>query len=328
MITRRTALAAATAATLSGPAGAQQAARPLVIAHRGASGHRPEHTLMAYKLAIEQGADVIEPDLVVTKDGTLVCRHETEIEGTTDVASIPRFANRSVPVRGQDGRERMVWHAEDFLLAELNAVRARERLPDLRPESARFDGQEQVPTFQQVIDLARSEAARLGRPVGLYPELKAPAALLAKGFDTAALLLDQLNRAGLPRTEVPVYIQSFEALPLRRLSGRTHARIVQLVQTASMTTVAGLRDIATYAQGVGIEKSLITRAIVENAHQAGLMVHAWTFRAENQFLPEDLRRGTDRAAHGDMAAEIRRYVEMGVDGLFSDFPGLAKAALG
>jgi glycerophosphoryl diester phosphodiesterase len=306
---------------------AQPASRPLVIAHRGASGHRPEHTLMAYKLAIEQGADVIEPDLVVPKDRVLVCRHEPEISATTDVASLARFADRRVLLRVEEGREIFGWRAEDFTLAEIRTLRARERLPNLRPASARFDGREPPATLAEVLDLVASESRRLGRPVGIYPELKAPAELEAKGFDTTALLTEALTRAGLPRTSTPVYIQCFEDAPLRRLKGRTACKLVHLLQSAEQVTPQSLREIASYADGAGIEKSLITRAVVDEAHRLGLLVHAWTFRAENQFLPSDLRRGSDPAAYGDMAGEIRRHLAMGIDGLFSDFPDLARQAL-
>lgn len=325
IITRRAVTAAL--ATVPFTAHAQPRPRPLVIAHRGASGLRPEHTLMAYKLAIEQGADFIEPDLVVTKDKVLVCRHEPEIADTTNVAALPQFAARKVMERTRDGREVAHWRAEDFTLAEFSTLRARERLASLRPESAKFDGAEAPPTFQQVIDLAKSEAARLGRPIGIYPELKTPAALSAKGFDTSALLLDALAKAGLPSAQVPVFIQCFEAEPLRALKGRAPAPLVQLVQSQEMTTPQGMLDIAAYAQGVGLEKSLVTPDAVRRAHGLGLVVHAWTFRAENQFLPADLRRGADPAAHGDMGAEVKRFIAMGVDGVFSDFPALARAAL-
>lgn len=324
-LTRRAfsaALAAAPTASL-----AQPRPIPLIIAHRGASGLRPEHTLMAYKLAIEQGANFIEPDLVVTKDKILVCRHEPEIADTTNVAALPQFADRKVVERTRDGREVAHWRAEDFTLAELSTLRARERLASLRPESAKFDGAEPPPSFQQVIDLAKREAARLGRPIGVYPELKTPAALSAKGFDTSALLLEALKQAGLPNAQVPVFIQCFEAEPLRRLKGRAPAPLVQLVQSQEMTTPQGMLDIASYAKGVGLEKSLVTPDVVRRAHDLGLIVHAWTFRAENQFLPADLRRGADPAAHGDMGAEVKRFIAMGVDGVFSDFPGLARAAL-
>ncbi len=325
-LTRRAALAAATAAALPG-VGAAQAKTPLIIAHRGASGERPEHTLAAYRLAITQGADYVEPDLVASSDGILICRHETNLAGTTNVAAVPRYAARS---RGTvvEGREVVGWYAEDFTSAEIATLRARERLPDLRPASARFDGQEPPPTFQQVVELVKFQAGLAGRPVGLYPELKSPGELLAKGLDIGGLLVDALNRAGLPNAEVPVFIQSFEQPALRRLKNRTKAKLIQLVQLRTLLTYQGLADIATYAAGVGIEKSLLTPTVVANAHAAGLMVHAWTFRPENAFLPEDLRKGSDRAAHGDMTAEIKRYLAMGVDGVFSDFPGLARAAVG
>lgn len=315
--------------------------RTLVIAHRGASGERPEHTLEAYQLAIDQGADVIEPDLVITRDGILVARHENEISETTDVASRPEFAARRT-TRQIDGRAVSGWFTEDFTLAELKSLYARERLPQLRPASAAFDGRFRIPTFAEVLALARA------RGVGVYPETKHPAYFRALGLPLEEPLLAELDRVGWNRADAPVWIQSFEANNLIALKARTPVRLVQLLAAeggpadggpsyAAMTTAAGLRAIAGYAWGIGPAKSLVLAddgrgRIIETdlagrARGAGLRVHAWTVRAENIFLPAPLRKGEDPAAHGDMAAEVQRLVDAGVDGLFCDFPGGCVAAL-
>lgn len=326
-LTRRAAALVLASGLVPFSAVAQPRPRPIVIAHRGASGERPEHTLMAYTLAIAEGADVIEPDLVVTKDGVLVSRHEPDVAGTTNIATRADLAALK-SIRTVEGRQIDQWLTDDLTLAQFQSLRARERMADVRPKSAAFDGQEAPPTFQQVIDLAKSEARRLKRPIGLYPELKDAAALRAKGFDTGALLLDALAKNGLPSAENPVFIQSFEPEALRRVRGKTRARIVQTTATADMLTPEGLAKIATYADGVGPEKSMVTPAMVAEAHRLGLVVHPWTFRAENRYLPADLRKGDVPGDHGDVIAEIRRHLAMGVDGVFSDFPGLAVAARG
>lgn len=317
--------------------------RPIVIAHRGASGERPEHTLAAYRLAIEQGADFIEPDLVATRDGVLVARHENEISQTTNVAGRAEFADRRA-TKTIDGQPVTGWFTEDFTLAELKTLRARERLPQLRPGNTRYDDRESIPTFQEVIDLARREGARRGRVVGLYPELKHPAHFRAAGLPLEARLLEALGRNRLDRREAPVFIQCFEVEPLKALRPLTQVRLVQLiaadagpadragVKPAQMLSPDGLAAIARYADGVGVEKSLLASGrLVSDAHAAGLLVHAWTYRAENAFLPPDLRRGDPAspgyaAAHGDLAREVRAAFDQGVDGVFSDFPGQAVAA--
>jgi glycerophosphoryl diester phosphodiesterase len=295
-----------------------QTARPLVIAHRGASGLRPEHTLMAYDLAIAQGADVIEPDLVVTSDGVLICRHESDLTDTTDISDKAEFSGRA-----RDGR----WLAEDFTLAEVQSLRAKERLPDQRPGNTRFDGREPPPTFQQAVDLAEAQAGRLGRPVGIYPELKQAAELKAKGFDTGELLLNDLAKAGLPSAANPVFIQSFEPQAVKALVGRTAATLVQVTSDPALLTPQGLAEVASYARGLGPEKSLVTAELTARAHDLGLAVHPWTFRAENAYLPADLRRGEDRNARGDLVGEIRRYLDMGIDGFFTDFPAIGVEAV-
>ncbi|MHA6721682.1 glycerophosphodiester phosphodiesterase [Sphingomonas sp. RS2018] len=319
----------------AGQSRAMSADPPLVIAHRGASGLRPEHTIAAYALAIEQGADVIEPDLVPTKDGVLVARHENEISETTDVAAHLEFTARRT-TKTIDGKRTTGWFTEDFTLAELKTLRAKERLPKLR--STKYDGRYDVPTFDEIIALAQA------RGVGIYPETKHPSYFASIGLGTDAPLVDALRRAGWDRADAPVYIQSFEVANLKRLAGMTTVRLIQLMDAAgapadgaaesyaAMATPAGLRDIATYAYGIGPAKAMIRdgdrtpSSLVADAHAAGLKVHPWTFRAENIFLPASLRSGLDPRRHGRLEEEIARYLELGVDGFFTDFPLQGAAA--
>jgi glycerophosphoryl diester phosphodiesterase len=325
----------------------------LVIAHRGASGERPEHTLEAYRLAIEQGADFVEPDLVSTRDGVLVCRHENEISGTTDVASRTEFASRRA-TKAIDGAPVAGWFTEDFNLAELKTLRARERLPELRGTA--FDGQLEIPTFEEVLALvasANADLERHGRAVGVYPETKHPSYFEEIGLPLEEPLLDALRRYGLDRAGAAVFVQSFEVSNLRRLASVTRAPLVQLIDDggrpwdlargglaltyADMCRPEGLRDIASYARGIGVHKSLViprdgggrslppTR-LVGDAHAAGLLVHVWTLRAENTFLPTELRRGPDAASRGDMACEATLFLGAGVDGYFTDHPAIGVAA--
>lgn len=312
------------------PAARPLSAPPIVIAHRGASGSRPEHTLAAYSLAIDQGADVIEPDLVPTKDDVLVARHENEISETTDIADHPEFADRRT-TKTIDGRAQTGWFTEDFTLAELKTLRARERLPQLRPANTAWDGRETIPTLADIIALAKA------RGVGIYPETKHPTYFAAIGHPTDRLLVDQLRAAGWDSADAPVFIQSFEVANLRRIHAMTRIRLIQLVagqgapadgaapSYAAMLTPAGLRAIATYAYGIGPDKAqlwddTIPTTLVADAHAVGLRVHPWTYRAENIFLPARFRRGTDPAAHGDVAGEIAAALAQGVDGFFTDYP--------
>lgn len=311
------------------------ATTPLVIAHRGASGERPEHTLAAYERAIDAGADYIEPDLVVTKDLVLVARHETEIGGTTDVADRPEFADRR---RGKqiDGRLVNGWFAEDFTLAELRTLRAKERLPSVRRANTRYDGLWQVPTFEEIVTLVKAREAESGRRIGLYPELKHPTALLQNdGIDSVDLLARALKTAGLGGADAPVFVQSFEVAPLRRLKTLLPGvKRVQLISAeggpadepansyARMIRPEGLKDIAAYADAIGVEAKLLTEELVGAAHGAGLKVHAWTLRKENMFLPPAQRRGSDPGATGDLAAALAMLTAAGVDGIFTDDPAL------
>ncbi|TKD53232.1 glycerophosphodiester phosphodiesterase [Sphingomonas baiyangensis] len=329
--------------TTAREAGITQAPRILVIAHRGASGERPEHTLAAYDLAIEQGADFIEPDLVLTRDGALVARHENDITQTTDVAEHPEFADRRA-TRTIDGVTHTGWFTEDFTLAELKTLRAKERLPDLRPGNARFDGQFAVPTLAEVIALAKRRSAETGRMIGIYPETKHPSYFAARGLDFDAPLLAALREAGWDRADAPVFVQSFEVDNLRRLARQTRVPLVQLVASAGapadgaaasyaeMLSDTGLAAIARYARGLGPEKSLVVTnegddtGLARRARAAGLQVHPWTFRAENYFLPERDRIGADPKATGRLADEIARHVAAGVTGFFTDFPYLGVEA--
>lgn len=297
----------------------------IVIAHRGASGERPEHTLESYRLAIEQGADYIEPDLVMTRDGVLIARHENEIGGTTDVAAHPQFAARR---RTQiiDGETMTGWFTEDFTLAEIKTLRARERLPELRPRNTAFDGRLEVPTFEEILELAA--AANRGRDaasrVGVYPETKHPAHFRALGLALEKPLLEALTRHGHGPGGAPVFIQSFDPENLRMLRGMTRLPLVQLLEHA----LGDLEEIARYADAIGIWKALATADGVSEAHRCGLKVHAWTFRAENEFLPEDLRVGASPADHGRLVEEIDRYLAIGIDGFFTDFPAIRRTSTG
>lgn len=321
---------------------------PLLIAHRGASADRPEHTLSAYRLAIEQGADVIEPDLVATKDGHLVARHENEISATTNVAEHPEFAARRT-VKIIDGQTYEGWFTEDFTLAELKTLRTKERLPQLRPANTAYDGQDSIPTLAEILALVKAEEARTGRRLGLYPETKHPSHFRKLGLPLEEPLLAALTNAGYREKRDPVFIQSFEVGNLEALRPRTRLRLIQLMAAdhgppdrpgtsfAQMLTPEGLKAVARYADGVGLEKQIVrprdaegkllppTR-VVADAHAAGLAVHVWTFRPENYFLPADLRSGENPRARGDAVGEIRAFLDAGIDGLFSDsVPDAVKA---
>ena len=300
------------------------APRPVVIAHRGCSGERPEHTLAAYERAIDQGADVIEPDLVPTSDGVLVARHENEIGGTTDVAHHPAFAGRRT-TKTIDGQDVTGWFVEDFTLAELKTLRARERLPELRPANTAFDGRFEIPTLAEIIALAQR------RGVGIYPETKHPTYFAGIGLGTDAPLVAELHAAGWSGADDPVFIQSFEVSNLKRIAGMTRLRLIQLMDGQGgpadgavpsyqvMATPGGLRDVAVYAYGIGPNKVQLGQGdLVRDAHAAGLRVHPWTFRAENGFLAAPFRR--EDGAHGDLAGEIAAALRLGIDGFFTDYP--------
>ncbi|GEK22613.1 esterase-like activity of phytase family protein [Cellulomonas xylanilytica] len=325
-----------------------------VVGHRGASGYRPEHTLAAYETAILQCADYIEPDLVPTKDGVLVARHENEIGGTTNVADRAEFADRRA-TKVIDGRTVTGWFTEDFTLAELKTLRAKERLPAVRPANTAFDGLYEVPTLDEVLDLARHSVTCDGKPVGVYPETKHPTYFDSIGLSLEEPLLAQLAANGLDDRRSPVIIQSFETSNLRELDRHTKVDLAQLVDCSGapydlvaagdprtykdLVTRQGLREISRYADGVGLCKDVMIprdadgtlgtpSSVIRDAHRAGLEVHGWTFRRENQFLPAEFRSSADPNAVGDLAGEIRVFVDAGMDGLFSDNPDIAAATVG
>ncbi|MBU7580860.1 MAG: glycerophosphodiester phosphodiesterase [Porphyrobacter sp.] len=318
---------------------AAQGSDLLIIAHRGASAERPEHTLAAYERAIHQGADYIEPDLVATKDLVLVSRHENELSGTTDVASREEFEDRRRE-KTIDGQRIAGWFAEDFTLAELRTLRAKERIPSLRPANAQFDGLYQVPTLADIVKLVRAKEAETGRRIGLYPELKHPTFLLQNaGIDMVDLLLREFRQLGITPAD-PVFIQSFEIAPLQRLKARGGGfRLVQLVKPedgpadepamryAEMVTPTGLVEVAKYADAVGAHIALVlgpdgaATSLVADAKAAGLAVHAWTVRPENEFLPAMLRMGDDPKGRGCGDVKLAGMLRAaGVAGVFSDGP--------
>lgn len=351
---------------------------PLVIGHRGASGYLPEHTLEAYKLAIEMGADFIEPDLVATRDGVLIARHEPMLGGTTDVADRPEFASRKV-TKKVDGIDTTDWFAGDFTLAEIKTLRAKQAFAE-RDQSR--NGQFQIPTLQEVIALVKAESARTGRTVGIYPETKHPTFRDQIGLKLEDRLLAALKTEGWTEKTAPVIIQSFETANLKYLRGKTNVRLVQLVDAddidkdgnvvlaapyaqpydfvvagdkrtfKDLVGKAGLAEIKTYADGVGPWKPYLRSArqldrdndgkpddlngdgklddrdrvllppseVVRDAHAVGLFVHTWTFRSEPRRLAADF--------NGDPLKEYQAFFDLGVDGLFSDFPDMAVRARG
>jgi glycerophosphoryl diester phosphodiesterase len=312
----------------------------IVIAHRGASGERPEHTLASYRLAIEQGADYIEPDLVLTKDGVLVARHENEISETTDVADKAEFADRKM-TKIIDGQKMTGWFTEDFTLAELKTLRAKERLPQLRSANMAYDGQFEIPTFDEILALAKEASNTTGRTIGVYPETKHPSYFTAIGLPHEGALLAALTQYGHVDKKAPVFIQSFEVENLKALRPKTQLRLIQLMDAKGspadrsdltypqMASAQGLKTIATYADGIGPNKALIIprtvlgnlgdpTSLVADAHKVGLAVHPWTFRRENYFLPLAQKSGVDPRGIGDLETEIKAFLATGIDGIFSD----------
>jgi len=319
----------------------RRAAFPIIIAHRGASGYRPEHTLAAYELAIDMGADFIEPDLVAIRDGVLISRHENEISETTDVGGRSEFADRR-RTKSIDGVEVTGWFTEDFTLAEIKTLRAKERLPSRNQD---FNGRFEVPTFTEILDLARRKSAETGRTIGVYPETKHPTYFRSIGLPLEEPLLAVLEVAGFRDRSAPVYIQSFEMGNLEELRRRTDLPLIQLLDDEGqpydlalagddrsyrdLTTPGDLAKIATYADGIGPHKRLIVptgmdgrlrtpTSLVEDAHRAGLLVHPWTFRSDGNFLAKEYVE--------EPAREYDQFFSLGVDGVFSDFADVAVRA--
>ncbi|MCC3655142.1 glycerophosphodiester phosphodiesterase [Streptomyces sp. S07_1.15] len=326
---------------------------PAVVAHRGASGYRPEHTLGAYQLALDMGADVIEQDLVPTRDGHLVCRHENDITGTTDVAGHPEFAGRKA-TKTVDGTEITGWFTEDFTLAELKTLRATERIPAVRPHNTLYNGRWEIPSFEEVLRWADREGRRRGRPVWLHVETKHPSYFRGIGLGLEERLAKLLRRYGRHRKNAPVFLQSFEPTSMERMSRLVSTPRVVLLWTADdrpwdfreagdprtvadLVTPEGLAWIAGFAQGIGPLLDLVIpkdadgrlttpTTLVEDAHRAGLVLHPYTMRNENTFLPAGFRRGSDPAAYGDAFGAYRAYFATGIDGIFTDNPDTALLA--
>ena len=326
---------------------------PLVFGHRGAAGYRPEHTLASYELGARMGADYIEPDLVSTKDGVLVARHEPEIGGTTDVADHPEFADRKT-TKTVDGTQLTGWFTEDFTLAELKTLRAKERLPELRQHNTLYDGRYEIPTLQEVIDLAKRLSKELHRTIGIAPETKHPTYFRSIGLPLEPALVRTLKDNGWADRHAPVVIQSFETQNLKELDKQVDVPLVALldekqivpadVAAAGGTTTfgdyatpEGLRGLASFADWVSPWKPYIVptddkgewlapTSFIDDAHAAGLKVVAYTFRNENQFLPPSLRSSAVPSDYGNAFAEYLKFYGLGIDGVFSDNPDTAVAA--
>ena len=314
------------------------AATPLVIAHRGASGYRPEHTLAAYQLAMEQGADFVEPDLVSTKDGVLVARHESELSRTTDVALHPAFAGRFT-TRVHDGVRVEGWFTEDFTLDELKSLRAKERMSRLRRHSRRYDGLFTIPTLDEVLDLVERQSRARGEVIGICPELKQPSYFESIGLASEQPLVDALERRHLNRPNARVFVQSFDPTSLSRLRSRLKVPLIQLVGTreSHLSSADVLAQVASYADVLGADKDLVLprdaegrlaarSGLVRDAKAVGLDVFVWTLRNENRFLPTDLRRGGAPRRRGCAEAEYSAFLDAGVAAVFSDHPDTAVGA--
>ncbi|MFI5607459.1 glycerophosphodiester phosphodiesterase [Amycolatopsis sp. NPDC051903] len=317
---------------------------PVIVGHRGAPGYRPEHTLASYELAFRMGVDFVDVDLVPTKDGQLVARHEPEIGGTTDVADHKEFASRKT-TKVIDGTTMTGWFTEDFTLAELKTLRAKERIPENRPNNTLYNGRFPIATYQEVIDLTRRLGKELHRTLGTYPEVKHSTYFSSIGNPTEPKLVAFLDRNGLNRADAPVIIQSFEVANLKALHKQVRVPLLQLTEAAGapadfvaagdkrtyadLVTPAGLREIAKYAQYLGPDKSQVIprdaadnlgkpTSLVADAHRAGLKVQPYTFRNENPFLPANLRSSSSPTAFGNVFAEEAAFFKAGVDGFFAD----------
>lgn len=327
---------------------------PSIVAHRGASGVRPEHTLAAYRTAIRMGADAIELDLVSTADGVLLARHDAELSATTDVARHPQFADRHT-TKVVDDVTMTGWFTEDFTLAEVKQLTCRERFPRLRPGNLVHDGQEGIPTLGEVLAMVAAESIIARRPVGVLLELKHASRFAGLDLDLTGPLLRELARHGHDHPWSPVTVMSFEPTVLQDLAGRTRVPLIQLLDLGlggpadllnevsgwtwdELAGPRGLDWIDEYADGIGAHKTLVLprgargeigepSELVVGAHQRGMTVHVWTLRAENRFLPTNLRVGEDPHGHGDLAAEVAALLDAGVDGLVTDHPDVVLASL-
>ncbi|KVK72958.1 glycerophosphodiester phosphodiesterase [Burkholderia cepacia] len=337
------------------------AAKVQVVGHRGASALRPEHTLASYRKAIEDGADVIEPDLVSTRDGVLVARHENEISGTTNVSTLPQFSSRKA-TKTIDGAQLTGWFTEDFTLAELKTLRARERIPQVRPANTAYNDQFEIPTFDEIVALAKQMSAQTGRTIHLYPETKHPTYFQSIGLPLEDRLVDALLKDSYTARTATVYIQSFEVANLKAIRNRIKSsqpnwKLVQLMDEAGqrpydfvkandkrtygdLSTRDGMREVATYANGVGPYKTSIIAVAADGtlqqptpyvryAHEAGLVVHPYTFRPENNFLPASLKDGGTPATRNTAGSvrEIQAYLRAGIDGFFTDDPAVGRTAV-
>ncbi|MFF3271190.1 glycerophosphodiester phosphodiesterase [Streptomyces chrestomyceticus] len=318
---------------------------PLIVGHRGASGYRPEHTLGSYQLALDMGADVIEQDVVPTKDGHLVCRHENDITATTDVSAHPEFADRKT-TKTVDGVKLTGWFTEDFTLAELKTLRAKERIPGTRQHNTLYDGVWDVPTFEEVLKWADREGRKRGRRVWLHIETKHPTYFRKLGLGLEERLARLLRKYGRHKKHSPNFLQSFEPSSIQRLGKLVDCPKVVLLgtlkdrpwdfevagdprTTADLVKPAGLKWISGFAEGIGPDLTVILprtkddklgapSSVVKDAHAAGLVLHPYTGRNENTFLPADFRRGTDPNAYGDALGYFKKCLATGIDGLFSD----------
>ncbi len=358
-------LATACALTQTGCKGIDLSAplvdKVLVVGHRGASALRPEHTLEAYRKAVEDGADIIEPDLVTTKDGVLVARHENEISGTTNVSALAKFADRKT-TKTIDGKPLTGWFTEDFTLAELKELRARERIPRERPGNTQYDDQFEIPTLAEVIALAQELSDSTGRTIHLYPETKHPTYFQSVNLPLEDRLISTLKANDFSETRATVYIQSFEVANLKYLreklgDSQPNWKLVQLMDVRDgkpydfvkagdtrtyndLMTEAGMKEIATYANGVGPYKLTVINVdesgqfqepsdLVRNAHAAKLLVFPYTFRPENAFLATPLKAEGPASTHNASGSikEIQTYLEAGIDGFFTDDPAVGRQAV-
>lgn len=311
--------------------------KPIIIGHRGACGYRPEHTLASYELAIAMGVDYIEPDIVSTKDGILIARHENNITETTDVADKPEFTNRKT-TKIIDGKKITGWFAEDFTLTEIKTLRAKERLPF---RNHFYDKKFEIPTLQEIINLAQQKTAETGRIIGIYPETKHPNYFQSINMALEEPLVNILHKNGYVSSDAPIFIQSFEVDNLQQLKKMTDLPLIQLLDDKNLqpydfvvkgdfrtygdlTSLQELAKIAEYAEGIGAYKGLIvpigvdkvnSTTLITDAHAVNLKIHAWTFRNEEQYLAPDYQ--------GNPQTEYEQFFKLGIDGVFSDFPDLA-----